>query len=126
VLKRRKGGLLQPLAVSSRVWKFIAIDFVTQLPKTARGKTVIMVVVDRLSKQYHLVATRDEVTSIDTVKLFVERIYSQHNMPRSIVSDRNSKFTAQFWQGLMRALGTSLDMSSVRHSESDEQSERTI
>jgi hypothetical protein len=96
------------------------MDFVTQLPKTARGKTVIMVVVDRLSKQCHLVAIRD------MVKLFVERIYSQHGMSKSIVSDRNSKFTAQFWQGLMGALGTSLDMSSTRHLESDEQSERTI
>jgi Integrase zinc binding domain len=28
-LKKRKGGLLQSLAVSSRVWEFIAIDFMT-------------------------------------------------------------------------------------------------
>jgi hypothetical protein len=77
------------------------MDFMTQLPKTAREKTtrektVIMVIVDRLSKQYHLVATRDEATSIDTMKLFMKRIYSQYGMPRSIVSDRDSKFTAQF------------------------------
>jgi hypothetical protein len=52
------------------------MDFVTQLPRTARGKMVIMVVVDRLSKQCHLVATRDEVTSAKVAKLFVERIYS--------------------------------------------------
>jgi hypothetical protein len=72
------------------------MNFVTQLPKTARGKIAIMVVVDRLSKQCHLVAIRDEVTSIEMVKLFIKRIYSQHGMPRSIVSDRDSKFTAQF------------------------------
>jgi hypothetical protein len=96
-LKKRKAELLQPLAVPNRVWEFIAMDFVMQLLKTARGKTAIMVVVDKLSKQYHLVATRDEATSIDTAKLFVERIYSQHGMPRSIVSDRDLKFTAQFW-----------------------------
>jgi hypothetical protein len=56
-----------------------------------------MVIVDRLSKQCHLVAIRDKATSVETAKLFVERIYSQHGMPRSIVSDRDSKFTAQFW-----------------------------
>jgi hypothetical protein len=67
-----------------------------QLSRTVRGKTVIIVIVDRLSKQCHLVATRDEATSIEMVKLFVKRIYSQHNMPRSIVSDRDLKFTAQF------------------------------
>jgi hypothetical protein len=86
----------------------------------------IMVVVDRLSKQCHLVVTRDEVTSAKVAKLFVERIYSQHEMPRSSVSDRDSRFTAQFWQALMEALETSLDMSSARHLESDNQSERTI
>jgi hypothetical protein len=52
------------------------MDFVTQLPRTVRGKTAIMVVVDRLSKQCHLVVTRDEATLIETAKLFVKRIYS--------------------------------------------------
>jgi hypothetical protein len=102
------------------------MDFVTQLPRITRGKMVIMVVVDRLSKQCHLVVTRDEVTSVEVAKLFVERIYSQHGMLRSIVSDRDSRFTAQFWQTLMGVLETSLDMSSARHSELDDQLERTI
>jgi Integrase core domain len=102
------------------------MDFVMQLPRTARGKMVIMVVVDRLSKQCHLVTIRDEATSAKVVKLFVERIYSQHEMSRSIVSDRDSRFTAQFWQALIGVLETSLDMSSAKHSKSDSQSERTI
>jgi hypothetical protein len=93
------------------------MDFVTQLSRTVRGKTTIMVMVDRLSKQCHLVTIRDEVTSVEVAKLFVERIYSQHGMPRSIVSDRDLRFTAQFWQVLMGVLGTSLDMSSARHLE---------
>jgi hypothetical protein len=66
------------------------------------------------------VATRDETTSAKVVKLFVERIYSQYRMSWSIVSDRDSRFTTQFWQALMGALGTSLDMSSARHLKSDD------
>jgi hypothetical protein len=93
---------------------------VTQLLKTARGKIVIIVIVDRLSKQYHLVATRNEIISIETAKLFVEKIYSQHGMPRSIVLDRNAKFTVQFWQALMTILEMSLDISLARHSETNE------
>jgi putative transposase len=73
------------------------MDFMMYLLKTVREKMVIMVVVDRLSKQCYLVATRDEVTSIEMVKLFVKRIYSQYGIPRSIMSDRDLKFTAQFW-----------------------------
>jgi Integrase zinc binding domain len=56
-LKRKKARLLQSLVMSSRAWEFIIMDFIMQLPKTAKGKTVIMVVVDRLSKQCHLVTT---------------------------------------------------------------------
>jgi hypothetical protein len=96
------------------------MDFVMQLPRTVRGKMAIMVMVDRLSKQYHLMVTRDKVISAKVTKLFVERIYSQYGMSRSIVSDRDSRFTAQFWQVLIGALETSLDMSSARHSESDD------
>jgi hypothetical protein len=48
----------------------------TQVLRIARRKTVIIVVVDRLSKQYHLVVMRNEATSIEIVKLFVKRIYS--------------------------------------------------
>jgi hypothetical protein len=95
------------------------MDFVMQLPRTVRGKMAIMMVVDRLSKQCYLVATRNEVTSAKVAKLFVERIYSQHGISRSIVSDRDSRFTVQFWQALMRALETSLDMSSARYLKSD-------
>ena len=47
-------------------------------------------------------------------------------MPLSIVSDRDSKFTAHFWEKLMELLGTELKMSSARHPETDGQSERTI
>jgi len=102
------------------------MDFVIQLPRTARGHSAIMVVVDRLSKQVHLIPTKDEATAAQTAQVFLDRIYSQHGMPLSIVSDRDSKFTAHFWERLMELLGTDLKMSSARHPETDGQSERTI
>ena len=123
---QRKAGLLKPLPVPVAAWEHISMDFVIKLPKTARGFTAIMVVVDRLSKQAHLVPTRDEATSSQTAQKFLERIFPLHGMPLSIVSDRNSKFTAEFWSELMRLVGTSLNMSSARHPESDGQTERTI
>ena len=123
---QKKGGLLHPLPVPSKAWEHIAMDFVTKLPRTARGYSAIMVVVDRLSKQVHLIPTKDESTAAQTAQVFLDRIYSQHGMPLSIVSDRDSKFTAHFWEKLMELLGTDLKMSSARHPETDGQSERTI
>jgi len=42
-------GLLQPLSIPSQCWEEVSMDFITGLPKS-EGKSVIMVVVDKLTK----------------------------------------------------------------------------
>lgn len=48
-------GLLQPLLIPGKIWHSVSMDFIIRLPPY-RGKTTIMVVVDRLSKQGHFSA----------------------------------------------------------------------
>ena len=47
-------GLLQPLSIPSQRWEEISMDFITGLPMS-EGRTIIMVVVDRLTKYAHFV-----------------------------------------------------------------------
>jgi hypothetical protein len=48
-------GILQPLAIPSEHWEEVSMDFITWLPKS-EGKSVITVIVDRLTKYTHFCA----------------------------------------------------------------------
>jgi hypothetical protein len=47
--------LLQPLAIPSQRWEEFSMYFITRLPKS-EGKSVIMVIVDRITKYAHFCA----------------------------------------------------------------------
>ena len=117
-------GLLEPLPVPQGPWQSIGIDFITGLPMSPAGLNSIMTVVDRFSKMCHFIPTTKDVDAQGVADLFVREVFCRHGLPKSIVSDRDPKFTSEFWKATMKRLGTSLLMSTVDHPQSDGQSER--
>jgi hypothetical protein len=115
-------GLLQPLPIPSQVWEDVAMDFITGLP-LSHGCTVILVVIDRLTKYAHFIPLKTDYTRKIVAEAFMHHIVKLHGMPKSIVSDRDKVFTSAFWQQLFKLQGTSLAMSSAYHPQSDGQSE---
>ena len=104
-------GLLQPLAIPVRIWEDIAMNFIIRLSNSF-GFTVIMVVVNRLSKYGYFVALKTNYNSRMVVEMFIQNIVKLHGILKSIVSDRDKIFTSQFSQHLFKLQGTSLAMSS--------------
>ena len=92
-------GLLQPLAIPKHVWSDVSMDFIEGLPPS-KGHTVIMVVVDRLTKYVHLVPLKHPFTAKTVAKVFITYIVKLHSVPTSIVSDRDKIFVSSFWQNL--------------------------
>ena len=116
-------ALLRPLPVPEGPWDSIGMDFVTGLPEVG-GFNSILTIVDRFSKMCHFVPTTKMVTAKETADLFIKNIFRLHGLPRSIVSDRDPKFTSEFWTALFERLGTKLLMSTADHPQTDGQSER--
>jgi hypothetical protein len=111
VCQRNKGetvkslGTLQPLPIPPAIWRDISMDFITSLPKLG-NKSVIMVVVDCLSKYAHFCALQHPFTTSIVAQIFMDQVFKLHGMPHSIVSDRDPTFTSSFWQEIFKLQGT--------------------
>ncbi|GJX48429.1 putative reverse transcriptase domain-containing protein [Tanacetum coccineum] len=123
---QRPSGLLHQLEIPECKWERIAMDFVTKLPRTSSGHDVIWVIVERLTKSAHFLPMCEDYKMDRLARLYLNKIIARHGMPISIISDHDSRFTSRFWQSMQEALGTTLDMSTSYHPQTDGQSERTI
>ncbi|KAA0066507.1 pol protein [Cucumis melo var. makuwa] len=105
-------------------WESVSMDFITGLPRTLKGYTVIWVVVDRLTKSAHFVPGKSTDTASKWGQLYMTEIVRLHGVPVFIVSDRDARFTSKLWKGLQLALGMRLDFSTAFHPQTDGQTER--
>ena len=72
------------------------MDFITRLPRTAKGFDAIWVIVDRLTKSAHFLAIRESSSAEKLANVYVREIIARHGVPVSIVSDRDVRFTSGF------------------------------
>lgn len=107
-------GLLQPLAIPKTSWSCISMDFIDGLPKS-KGKTTILVVVDRLTKYGHFMALSHPYTTVSMAQTFMDQVFKLHGMPENIVSNRDPIFLSRFWQELFSLQGVTLSTSSAYH-----------
>ena len=124
--RKKRFGLMQPLPVPQWKWENITMDFVYKLPRTRNGYDGVWVIVDRLTKSGHFIPVREKYSLNKLAELFLLKIVKYHGVPVSIISNRDPRFTSKFWKAFQEAFGAELLYSTVYHSQTDGQSERTI
>ena len=107
-------GLLNSLHIPTENWEEISMDFIEGLP-VFEGKDTIFMVVDRLTKYAHFMGIKKIESAKQIGEVFCKNIYKLHGFPKIIVSDRDCKFTSNFWKELCKQVGVTLNMSSTYH-----------
>jgi hypothetical protein len=89
--------------------------FVTMLPMTFEKHDSTMVVVENLTKVAHFVPVKSTHKDTNIVEIYMQEIAKLHGMPKEIVSDIDPKFTSNYWKGLFKGIGKSLNFSTTYH-----------
>ena len=95
------------------------MEFVTHFPRTSLKHNAMWVIVDRLTKSTHFLAVLMTFTLKEFYRLYIQEIVRLHGAPVSIVSNRDPRFTTQFWKSFHKAMGTQLSMSTAFHSQAN-------
>ena len=65
-----------------------------------------MVIVDKLNKDAHFISIKYTYKVVNIEDIFMKEIFRLHGMPKVIISNRDAKFTGNFWRVLFKGLGT--------------------
>ncbi len=118
--------LLQSLLISQQRWQDIAMNFITEL-SLSKNYNVICTIICRLFKERHYVFCHwedDDISIEETIWIMLWNVYRLHDLFSSIVSNKDSQFILIMWQSLCKRLKIKVNLSTVYHSEIDDQSKQ--
>ena len=84
----------------------------------------IVVIVDKFTKMIWLEATTTNISSEEITKIYRDKIWKLHRIPRKILSDRGPQFTLKFMEEFIKALGTTRQLSTAYHPQMNGKIER--
>ena len=126
--KQPPGGLLNPVAIPSRRFEVISVDFVTGLPTTASGHNAIMTITDKMSKLVRFIPMHfgaGKSSALPVAKLFMDHWWRFHGVPAKIISDRDTRFVSEFWGHFLKLLGSKTAMTTSFHPQGNGAAERS-
>ena len=115
----KAAGANVPYPVPDYPFEVIALDMKSGLPSTTAGNNAAWVVIDKLSRRAHVIPCATTCTSAQTARMIFDHVVRHWGVPHRIISDRDPRFIAAFWQELWALVGTNLNMSTAEHPQTD-------
>ncbi|MBW0586631.1 hypothetical protein O181_126346 [Austropuccinia psidii MF-1] len=123
----KKYVLLQHIEEPKHPWETMNMHWVTGLvPGGKENYNACLIIAYRFRKSMGCLPCHKEDTAMDTDLLFWNNIISTGGFPKIIISDRDPKFTSEFWTNFYDIFGTKLAFSTAYHPHTDGLGERMI
>ena len=119
---RQTRAPLMPLPTVDEPWKRIAIDIVGPLQRTKKGHKYLLTVMDFATRFPEAIALK----RIDAPTICEEllQIFSRYGLPKELLSDRGTNFTAKLTEELLKKLNIKHLKASPYHPQSNGMLER--
>ena len=126
IFRNKYNDLLVPAAVPTQRWIDIFINFIIDLFES-KEHNVICIIVDKFTRErhYELCKIIDDDTSTETTtEILIQKMFRYHDLSTSITSDRRPQFVVTVWKTFCRLLKITCKLSTIAHSETDDQTKR--
>ena len=57
-----------------------------------------LLILDKLRKSAHFIPVKSTYKAVNVVEIFLKVIFQLHGVPKMVISDRDVKFTSNFWK----------------------------
>lgn len=97
------------------------MDYVSGFPSTNHVNDYVFVVFYCFSKMAILTTCKKNVTMVDIVNIFFERVWVHFGIPNTIIFDQDNSFLSTFWSSLWSLLDTKITKFTSFHPQTDGQ-----
>ncbi len=106
-------------------FKTITLDFITKLPKSQGYDTILTITDHDCSKASIFIPCHETITAEQTALLYATYVLPHYGLPKLVISNRGTQFTAEITRELLKTVGVKQNISTSYHPQTDGQSERT-
>jgi hypothetical protein len=126
-IKHKFYELFQSLSILQQFKKNWTMNFIIELSFSKRREQiydVILIIIDRYTKYFRYISTRKDWTAKHLANELFDEIFFKQEMSKSIIFDKDSLFTFNFWSNFCYHLKIKIRLNIVFHFQTNEQTKR--